>query len=161
MAMGIRQSEIVAAGKDVPHVLITTIPSDSHTWNLMYMRLLVAEHGAAVDCLGGCVPYTHTADQVVAQKPDLVIVSTVNGHGSQQGGELLHIARDRLGASTPPFVIGGQIAVETARYPVAAEALIRAGYERVFYRESAIPAFNRFMCDFVASHANKPRVLTG
>lgn len=127
----------------------------------MYMRLLVAEHGASPDCLGCCVPYSHTTDEILAQSPDLVVVSTVNGHGSQQGGELMRIIVDRLGRKAPPCVVGGQLSVESSRYHRAAESLLRAGYKRVFYGESAIPAFNRFMRELIRCYEPGPSALTG
>lgn len=41
---------------DAYNVVLSTIPSDSHTWNLLFLQLLLEEHGCEVTNLGACVP---------------------------------------------------------------------------------------------------------
>jgi methylaspartate mutase sigma subunit len=71
--------------REQPSVVLTGVSSDSHTWNLVFLQLLIAEHGCRVTNLGPAVP----ADLLVAEclriDPDLVVVSTVNGHGAADG----------------------------------------------------------------------------
>jgi len=60
--------------------VVTSVSSDSHTWNLVYIQLLLEEVGHHVHNLGACVP----DDVVIAEcrriRPDLVVVSSVTAN---------------------------------------------------------------------------------
>ena len=42
--------------REQPTVLLTGASSDAHTWNLVFLQLLIAEHGFRVTNLGPAVP---------------------------------------------------------------------------------------------------------
>ncbi|WP_432828467.1 cobalamin B12-binding domain-containing protein [Dactylosporangium sp. CA-092794] len=113
-------------------VLVTGTASDSHTWNLMFLQLLVEEQEHRVVNLGPCVPPELLADTCQRVAPDLVVLSSVNGHGYPDGLRAVTHLRDRLGPAAPPVVIGGKLGVAG---PLAAEQvhrLLAAGFAAVF-----------------------------
>ncbi|WP_326553357.1 cobalamin B12-binding domain-containing protein [Micromonospora sp. NBC_01813] len=113
-------------------VLVTGAASDSHTWNLMFLQLFVEEQGHRVVNLGPCVPPTLLADSCRTVAPDLVVLSSVNGHGYPDGLRAVTQLRDQLRSAAPPVVIGGKLGVTG---PLAAEQvhrLLTAGFAAVF-----------------------------
>jgi methylmalonyl-CoA mutase cobalamin-binding subunit len=112
-------------------VLLATVPSDSHTWNLAYLRLLLVELGHEVINLGACTPVELVVRRCRSDRPDLVVVSTVNGHGAVEGLALVRrLAGDSVARSVP-VVIGGKLDVgqETRRYR---DELLAAGCLAVY-----------------------------
>ena len=61
-------------------VLLTTIPSDSHGWNLVFMQMFLQERGWPVLNLGTCVPFDMVLERCGEEEIGLVVVSTINGH---------------------------------------------------------------------------------
>src|SRR4051794_3816749 len=61
--------------------VIATVPSDSHMWNMVYIELLLKEHGWDVINLGACTPPDLVVDTCLAERPDMLVISSVNGHG--------------------------------------------------------------------------------
>lgn len=129
-------------------VLLSGTASDSHTWNLVYLQLLLEETGYRVVNLGACVPPALLADECEAEQPDLVVLSTVNGHGYQDGPRALAELRSRPGLAAVPVVIGGKLGIGGPE-PAQADALRAAGFAEVFDDDTAITRFR----EFIASHA--------
>ena len=121
---------------NVPVAVLSTIPSDSHTWNLVYLHLLLEEHGFRVVNLGACTPIDELVAAHLRHAPDLVVVSTVNGHGAVEGEEL--IRRLRRHDHTTPVVIGGNLGVAGAADERHVPALRAAGYTGVFVGDRAV-----------------------
>lgn len=129
-------------------VLLSGTASDSHTWNLVYLQLLLEEEGYRVVNLGACVPPVLLADECEAEQPDLVVLSTVNGHGYQDGPRALAEVRSRPGLASVPVVIGGKLGTGGPE-PVQADALRAAGFTEVFDDDTAITRFREFIAAFV------------
>jgi methylaspartate mutase sigma subunit len=113
------------------HVLVTGTASDSHTWNLIFLRLLLEELGHRVTTLASCVPDDEVLDRCRRGRPDLVIVASLNGHGYVDGMGLISKVRSCPDLATLPFVIGGKLGIggpDTVR----ARALVAAGFDAVF-----------------------------
>ena len=66
-------------------VVVSTMASDAHTWNLVFLQLLIEELGYRVRNLGPCVPDDVLVEEVRHSGADLVVLSSVNGHGLQDG----------------------------------------------------------------------------
>ena len=66
-------------------VVVTGLSSDAHTWNLVYLQLLLEELGCRTANLGPCMPETDVAYQCTARRPDLIVVGSLNGHGYADG----------------------------------------------------------------------------
>lgn len=125
--------------------LITTVQSDSHTWNLIYIQLLLEELGATVINLGCCVPIEETISAIELNNPDLVIVSSVNGHGYFQGKELIERAQRELEGCLPPFIIGGKLSTNTEKNELIDRDLLGVGYDAVFQSDDAIVQFRKYL----------------
>src|SRR5262249_59490655 len=103
-----RRSPDSAAGLTV---VVTSVASDSHTWNLVYLQLVLEELGHKVVNLGACVPDELLISECLRVRPDLVVVSTVNGHGFHDGMELIGRFRALEDLATTPVVIGGKLGI--------------------------------------------------
>ncbi|HVR08920.1 MAG TPA: cobalamin-dependent protein [Thermoanaerobaculia bacterium] len=128
-----------------PRALLTTIPSDSHSWNLVFMEMFLAEHGFEVENLGICAPYELTYAAVRAEPRDLVVVSTVNGHGHLEGPALARHLTETTDPGRPRLVIGGKLGTEVAALERQAAELRAAGYDAVFYGPAALADFVEFL----------------
>ncbi|MFD5826752.1 cobalamin B12-binding domain-containing protein [Lentzea sp. NPDC060358] len=125
-------------------VLLSGTASDSHTWNLVYLQLLLEEQGYRVVNLGACVPPALLADECEAEQPDLVVLSSVNGHGYRDGERALAELRSRPGTAAVPVVIGGKLGTGGPE-PLRAERLRAAGFAEVFDDDTAITRFLAFV----------------
>ncbi|MBF6651102.1 MULTISPECIES: cobalamin B12-binding domain-containing protein [unclassified Methylobacter] len=128
--------------------LLTTIESDSHTWNLVYLQRFIQEHGGLAKILGCCVSPRETVDAIKSFRPDLVVVSSVNGHGFHQGRELITKAVQSLGTYRPIFVVGGKLTTAEEDNKWISDDLQKAGYDKVFVGQSAIEDFTSFLQEF-------------
>ncbi|GAA3348518.1 cobalamin B12-binding domain-containing protein [Amorphoplanes nipponensis] len=115
-----------------PSILVTGTSSDSHTWNLVYLQLLLEEAGCRVTNLGACVPPVLVAAECLARDPDLVVVSSVNGHGGADGLRLIEVLRAQPDLAGTPVVIGGKLATDGLRNVGLVRRLRAAGYDAVF-----------------------------
>jgi len=116
------------------HVLLTTVSSDSHTWNLVYLQLLLEELGCQVTNLGACVPDALLIDEVRRIRPDAVVCSTVNGHGHIDGARMIRWLRadPDPAVATIPVIIGGKLGIAGDRDPELLAELLEAGFTTVF-----------------------------
>ncbi|MGW1818779.1 cobalamin B12-binding domain-containing protein [Streptomyces sp. NPDC002125] len=112
-------------------VLVTTTASDSHTWNLVFLQLLLEEMGYHVVNLGPCAPDDVVAERCMAIRPTFVVVSSVNGHGSQDGLRVIRKLRADRALAGMPVVIGGKLGVKGAD-GARAQELRAAGFDEVF-----------------------------
>ncbi|MGZ3147212.1 cobalamin B12-binding domain-containing protein [Lentzea chajnantorensis] len=113
-------------------VLVAGGTSDSHTWNLVYLQLLIEEHGRRVVNLGPCVPEDLLVEEAVAEQPALVVVSSVNGHGFHDGIRMVTRLRARQELADVPAVIGGKLGITGSSSAEQVAELKAAGYDAVF-----------------------------
>lgn len=125
--------------------LLTTIPSDAHSWNLVFMQMFLEERGCRVINLGTCVPFQQVIDTCAGETPDLVVVSTTNGHGYMEGAELARLLGTLDNRSRLKLVVGGKLGVDQAQDPEYAEILSKAGFDAVFYGAAALDDFIALM----------------
>jgi methylaspartate mutase sigma subunit len=118
--------------------VLSTIPSDSHTWNLLYLQLLLEEHGCAVTNLGACVPVETLVAESVQYPPDLIVISTVNGHGLHEGLDIAEAVRARDELRDVPLVIGGKIDTSGSHSAADFRPLLDAGVDTVLVNEMAV-----------------------
>ena len=121
--------------------LLTTIPSDSHQWNLVFMQLFLEENGLEVINLGPNVPYDLLETSCLEHQPDLVIVSTVNGHGYIEGKELINRIRQTDGMNGKPVFMGGKLSTDVNLSYLYAMELEQAGYKKVYCNDQDLPDF--------------------
>lgn len=138
------------------HIVLTSVSSDSHTWNLVFLQLLLEYMGHKVTNLGACTP---DAEVVAAcqQSADLLVVSTVNGHGHIDGERLIRRVRNEPQLREIPAVIGGKLGTRGIDNAGYAGRLLEAGFDASF--EASTSSID----DFVKSLSTNasPHHLTG
>ncbi len=75
--------------------------------NLVYLQLVLEEIGHTVANLGPCPPDELVVDNCLELRPELVVVSSVNGHGFTDGLRLIRALRAVPELAGTPVVIGG------------------------------------------------------
>lgn len=128
-----------------PRCLIATIESDSHMWNLVYLQLWLSEQGFEVRNLGCCTPQTDLTEAVERFEPDLVVVSSVNGHGHYQGRQMIESIRRHDPDVT--CVIGGKLTTSESDTLLVRDSLLAAGFAGVFIGSDAMADFAAFLQD--------------
>ncbi|MFJ5631818.1 cobalamin B12-binding domain-containing protein [Streptomyces goshikiensis] len=123
--------------------LLSTVESDSHIWNLVYLQKLLEENGAQVQNLGACTPVGDVVRAVSESRPDLLVVSSVNGHGLHGARVLLSALRElRLDV---PSVVGGKLTTAESDNDRTRRTLLTHGYTDVFTGEDSINRFLTFL----------------
>ncbi|MFJ3900087.1 cobalamin B12-binding domain-containing protein [Streptomyces sp. NPDC090025] len=126
-------------------VLISSVSSDSHTWNLVYLQLLLEERGHHAVNLGSCVPKELLVEAALTERPDLIVISSVNGHGHQQGGACVRALRQFPQLREVPVVIGGKLGTLGADNSRFVAGLLAEGFAGVFTGDDAIPEFLAYL----------------
>lgn len=134
------------------NVLVSGTASDSHTWNLVYLQLFLEAMGNRVVNLGPCVPPQLLAARCLAHKPELIVLSSVNGHGYQDGLRAITRLREEPELAGVPAVIGGMLGVAGERDAAAAARLREAGFDAVF-DDGDLEAFERFVARLAGTPA--------
>lgn len=127
------------------HVLVTSVASDSHTWNLVYLQLLLEEEGHRVTNLGACVPDELLVAECARLRPDLVVVSSVNGHGAGDGIPAVAALRAHPDLAGLPAVIGGKLGIDGPGGVSCTAPLLAAGFDAVFEDDAGTAAFRTFL----------------
>jgi len=139
----------VPAGKAVGDgdltVVLTSVSSDSHTWNLVFLQLVLEELGHRVHNLGACVPDELMISECLRLQPDLVVVSTVNGHGFHDGLRVIGQVRDHPELAGIPMVIGGKLGIAGPGCDGSRAKLTSAGFDAVFDDGTGLTAFHTFV----------------
>lgn len=138
-------------------VIVTTVSSDSHTWNLVFLQLLLEEMGHEVINLGACVPDDILVGRCIEHGPDLIVVSSVNGHGYPDGKRVIEKIRETDELRHTPAVIGGKLGVsgELSRSMMA--NLLWAGFDAVFQPDSSPNALRSFVDSLPARRPKEVR----
>lgn len=125
--------------------IISSVSSDSHTWNLVFLQILLEENDFEVTNLGACVPPGMLTDRAVQLRPDLILISSVNGHGGLQGAAYVQELKARPELSTTPVVIGGKLGVAGEADRDLIPELLSSGFDGVFVGDEAVTDFLRFV----------------
>ncbi|WUH55885.1 cobalamin-dependent protein [Streptomyces sp. NBC_00442] len=134
-----------AAAPEALDIVVSTMASDAHTWNLVYLQLLLEEHGHRVTNLGACVPDDLLVDHCRRARPDLIVLSSVNGHGRLDGLRVIARLRAEPELLATPTVIGGKLGITDEADAQAGHALRKAGFDEVFTGTGAIGRFTSYL----------------
>lgn len=126
-------------------VVVSSVASDSHTWNLVYLQLVLEELEHTVTNLGACVPDELLVEECLRLAPDLVVISSVNGHGYIDGARLIVAFRARPELADTPVVIGGMLGIAGPDGRGGHDLLINAGFNEVFDDGARLPAFRAYL----------------
>jgi methylaspartate mutase sigma subunit len=124
---------VSADGREVLRrpVIVSSMASDSHTWNLIFLQLLIEELGFDVVNLGACVPDEVIEAECLARNPAMLVLSSVNGHGYQDGLRVITRLRGRPELAGTPMIIGGKLGISADSRAANVEALLTAGFDAV------------------------------
>ncbi len=125
-------------------VVVTTVASDAHTWNLVFLQLVLEELGHRVVNLGACVPDELLVAQCLGTRPDLVVVSSVNGHGFHDGLRLIGRIRACPELADTRVVIGGKLGINGVGGRECRDQLRAAGFDAIFEEGTGILEFRSF-----------------
>ncbi|HEU4946135.1 MAG TPA: cobalamin-dependent protein [Kribbella sp.] len=134
-------------------VVVTSVSSDSHTWNLVFLQLTLEELGHHVLNLGACVPDELLIGECLRIRPDLVVVSSVNGHGFLDGTRLIRRIRACPEVASVPVVIGGKLGITGRGGQRSSDLLRAAGFDAVFDEGGGLARFRAFLEQLTASVA--------
>ncbi|WP_338674149.1 cobalamin-dependent protein [Streptomyces sp. SCSIO 30461] len=134
------------AGLDI---VVTTMASDSHTWNLVFLQLLLEELGHRVTNLGACVPDELLVAECRRIEPDLIVLSSVNGHGFHDGLRVVAALRACPELIRTPTVIGGKLGIagsgSGSGVSERQRKLLTAGFDGVFEEGGSVMEFTSFV----------------
>ncbi|MBK3645682.1 MULTISPECIES: cobalamin B12-binding domain-containing protein [Streptomyces] len=132
-------------------VVVTGLPSDAHTWNLVFMQLLLEDLGHHVVNLGPCIAQDEIVESCCKYQPDLLVVSSVNGHGFHDAEQLVRALRARWELAGLPAVVGGKLGVRGAEGRAGhRRLLLSAGFDAVFHDEEGLAPFKEFVTALAA-----------
>ncbi|MFJ6750698.1 MULTISPECIES: cobalamin B12-binding domain-containing protein [unclassified Streptomyces] len=121
---------------------------------MVYLQLLLEEMGHHVHNVGACVPDELLLAECRRFAPDLVVISSVNGHGAIDGRRLISRIRNEPGLAGLPVVIGGKLGTKGAAAGTYGPELIAAGFTAVFEDGTGVADFRRYV-----GSAKQPAVL--
>ncbi|RVU20953.1 methylaspartate mutase [Streptomyces antnestii] len=124
-------------------VLVSSTSSDSHTWNLVFLQLMLEEMGNQVINIGACVPDELLIAECRRHRPDVVVISSVNGHGFLDGKRMIGRLRAEPDLARMPVVIGGKLG--TRGSSVFGRHLMDAGFDAVFEDSAGIEPFRSYL----------------
>jgi methylaspartate mutase sigma subunit len=131
-------------------VVVSSTASDSHMWNLVYLQLLLEELGCAVTNLGSCVSDETLVEECRCTRPNLVVISTVNGHGYTEGMRLARRLTSCPELAGTSLTIGGKLGIAGTFGAAGRNRLLAAGFDAVF-DDGDVTAF----CAFLDRLANR------
>lgn len=111
--------------------VLSSVPTDSHMWNLVALQLLLEELGHEVVNLGACVPVPLLLATCRAERPDCVVLSTINGHGHVDGARVIAALRADPALAGLAVVIGGLFGMRGSD-PRLCRELLESGFDAVF-----------------------------
>lgn len=135
-------------------VVVTNVASDAHTWNLIYLQLLLEELGHQVTNLGACVPDDLMVGECRSLLPDLIVMSTLNGHGHRDGPRAVARLRACPELRDTPIVIGGNLDISGQENRGTSDALLTVGFDRVFHGNSGVVPFVEYVGSLWAAHTS-------
>ena len=130
MSIEIYDNNLVSTNRGT--VVVSGVASDAHTWNLVFLQLMIEELGYEVVNLGPCVPPQLLVAECEQHKAALVVISSVNGHGYQDGLRLIEEVRSSSELVATPVVIGGKLGIAGDLAEGSAARLVSAGFDAVF-----------------------------
>jgi methylaspartate mutase sigma subunit len=126
-------------------IVLTSVASDSHTWNLVFLELLFTELGHRVTNLGPCVVPDLLLRSCRAANPDLIVMSSVNGHGFQDGKRAVQALRRSADLAQIPTIIGGKLGIAGLSDRSNIRELLDAGFDAVFEDADGMQPLDDFL----------------
>lgn len=125
-------------------VVLSSTSSDSHTWNLVYLELLMRELGFDVVNLGACVASSKVIQACHRHHPFILVLSSVNGLGHIKGTELIQEIRKMTLLHKMKVVLGGKLTLNGTLTDQERKKLIQSGFDAI-YSETEIIDFQNYL----------------
>lgn len=138
-------------------VIISSVSSDAHTWNLVFLQLLVEELGFDVVNLGACVPDELLVSECLSVRPVLLVLSTVNGHGYQDALRVVGRLRSHHELAGVRMVVGGKLDTAGLLAGTQSATLLDAGFDAVFDDRVDSPTAFRKLISAMSDSAHELR----
>jgi methylaspartate mutase sigma subunit len=138
-----------------PTALVCTLPSDAHTWNLIVVTERLRELGMDVINLGSCLPIQELVRRAEELVPNLLVVSSINGHGEIEALTLIRALHQAGVLAALRVVIGGKLAVSPERERALVGHLLRSGYAGVYLGTDSWEAFVRHLPNLLPSYGSE------
>jgi methylaspartate mutase sigma subunit len=138
-------------------VVLSSVSSDSHTWNLVFLQMFLEENGYQVTNLGPCVPDDLLVSVADREQPDAIVISSVNGHGWRDGARVVRALRENLGTRRVPVLIGGKLGIHGASDASRADGLLAAGCDAVFNDDAGAGSLTDFLARLSTCHGGRGR----
>lgn len=126
-------------------VVLATTPDDSHLWNLAGVQLELEERGFSVTNLGPCTPVALLSDTLAVIEPELLVISSINGHGGISIVQMLRDLTSILLLTETRVVAGGLLCTDQARSHELERLLLSHGCHAIFTGEHAWPRFDAWL----------------
>lgn len=140
-----RSATTALADRPAPTAVVSAPQSDSHTWNLVFLHLYLQELGFAVVNLGPCAPDQLIVNECANLLPDIVLISSVNGHGFNDGIRLARAFRNQAELQYLPLAIGGKLGVQGKENNKHIPELLESGFDAVFDDNTDFTQFRQFL----------------
>ncbi len=124
--------------------LILGTPSDAHTWNLFYLELILKESGFQTAVHGCCISYPEISKAVNLDHWDLIVVGSLNGHFYYESKQTFQAIISGITGKRPPIVAGGKIDVYDRDIEFLERAIMRQGYDNVFFGSDSVDRFKEY-----------------
>ena len=125
--------------------IISSVASDAHTWNLVYLELLIRELGFETVNLGPCVPDELLVTECLRLRPGMLVIGSVNGHGYRDGLRVVRRLRAHRELGDIPMVIGGKLGISGGESRAHIGDLLAAGFDAVFDDRAPDVPFRNFV----------------
>lgn len=146
-AVGQQGSVLERARPTALDIVLTSVASDAHTWNLVFLELLFTELGHRVTNLGPCVSPQLLVQSCREADPDLVVMSSVNGHGLHDGQRAVEALRRAADLEQVPAIIGGKLGIAGLTDRKHIRQLLDAGFDAVFEDADGIQPLDAFLAE--------------
>jgi methylaspartate mutase sigma subunit len=114
-------------------------------WNLHVVQEELEARGFEVLNFGPCTPTKLLAETVRDRRPQLVVISTINGHGEQSAIKIIETLKLYQAHRIGPIVIGGKLSTLPINEDRLYNSLIDCGFTGVFVSERPWAEFDTFL----------------
>src|SRR5260370_32047988 len=125
--------------------IIATVRSDAHTWNLVYLQLLLQQNDFTTHIVGPCSEPRAVVRACRQKTPTVLVMSTVNGHGYIDAPAFMRTLSLHIPDRTFPVVVGGMLGINEADERRKKQTLLACGFDAVFTGATSIAEFLEFI----------------
>ena len=128
------------------NALIIGPPSDSHTWNLFFLKLFLKEQNFSTQVLGGGIRYDEITDTIKKSSWDLILVSSLNGHFLHEAEDIINaIKRGLPSSSNTRIIAGGKLDTFDSSGAIIDKLFLKLGFDAAFFGSFQMESFTQYL----------------